>query len=360
MTTLVAGTAAASALAAVVAFRARCILPDKHSNLYAYLTFGPITTFLAVRRVNREIFDRLMVALGSTGRTPEKDYILKYKPQPSDVVVAVPAKSGTTWIMHIAHQLRMKGEEIEFEDQLDIMAWLEGGAARVLKQDINMPQPAEPRVFKSHLPLKRLSKPPFPPNLKIIYCFRDEKDRCYSSWRFLLPFFELTQDDISCNEFCIRSIQVGLVDAQLNSLCDFWEHRHDDRVCFFFFEDLKERHRECVQRIQRFMGLGEDEALTQTVVEQTTHKYMSRPDLAHRFDGHKTVHAIDKFFGRIRTMPVTGKVRKDGGKTGEGSKVPRAVADWIDWRWRCIVLPRTGFADLSSMRAQWAQELGVC
>lgn len=125
---------------------------------------------------------------------------------------------------------------------------------------------------------------------------------------------------------------------------------------FFFFDDLKERHEDCVRRVQRFMDLGTDEALTQKVVAQSTHQYMSRPDQSKKFDDHKIVYAMDKKRGIERTMPLTGKVRKDGGKSGTGGALPMAVKDWVDWRWGCIVLPRTGFADLASMRRAWLDE----
>jgi len=265
----------------------------------------------------------------------------------------VPGKSGTTWLMQIAHQLRMRGVEHDYDDQMDVMPWLEGGAAKVLDQDINMEHVTEPRVFKSHLEWSKLGKAPFEKS-KLVYCFRDIKDQLISMWKFLPP---IAQADISCWAFTTGYLVLsGHVDTGLHNLCDFWDHRHDERVCFFFFDDLKERHEECVKRVQRFMDIGTDEVLTQKVVAQSTHQYMSRPDQAHKFDDHAIVYAIDKMRGVPRTVPLTGKVRKDGGKSGTGDALPQAVKDWVDWRWECIVLPRTGFADLTSMRHAWLAE----
>ena len=41
-----------------------------------------------------------------------------YTPRPSDVIISPPAKSGTTWLLHMAHQLRMKGADPTYDDQV--------------------------------------------------------------------------------------------------------------------------------------------------------------------------------------------------------------------------------------------------
>ena len=48
-----------------------------------------------------------------------------FKPDPDDVIVATPPKNGTTWTLHICHQIRMQGQEPDFEDQNDIIGLIE-------------------------------------------------------------------------------------------------------------------------------------------------------------------------------------------------------------------------------------------
>jgi len=330
--------------------RARFVTTQKHSALLAVATLGPVTSLRAVGLLFVRVFRKMGIAM--KGLKNLSDHIAEYKPQCTDIIVAVPGKSGTTWVMQIAHQLRMRGVEHDYDDQMDVMPWLEGGPAAVLHQDINMEQPAAPRVFKSHLEWPKLSVAPFEKS-KLVYCFRDVKDQLISFWKFIPP---IVHSEISCWAFTTGMVVSGMVDKGLNNLCDFWEHRDDERVCFLFFDDLKEYHEESVVRVQRFMGLGNDENLTKRVVSQSTHEYMSRPDQSKKFDDHKIVFAMDKRRGITRTMPLTGKVRKDGGKIGSGDALPQAVKDWVDWRWKCIVLPRTGFVDLASMRRAWRAE----
>ena len=64
---------------------------------------------------------------------PTKDTSKDWVGRPSDVLVAVPAKSGTTFTQHICHQLRVRGKEpIDFDDMMQ---------ARPRPTPISPPQP---------------------------------------------------------------------------------------------------------------------------------------------------------------------------------------------------------------------------
>ena len=272
-----------------------------------------------------------------------------FTPRPTDVIVAVPPKCGTTWLLHIVHQLRMKGAEPDFEEQEEILAWVE----RSMYGDPNTkPQPAEPRLFFSHLPYDRVPK-----GGKRIYCFRDQMDSLYSLYRFadtMMAFRGRVSLPIFASTVMKGGGTVGDVAMVLNDLLVWWEHRHDDDVLFLFFDDLMEDHAGCVHRIAKFIGIDCDESLHTRVVQTTTHAEMVRHHS--KFDSHRAAIMWTKSFGEEPPTEFSGRVRKDGGKSGDGQKLPPEVKQYIKEKWQEIVTAKLGFQNLKEMREAWHKE----
>ncbi|CAK0843677.1 unnamed protein product, partial [Prorocentrum cordatum] len=190
---------------------------------------------------------------------------------------------------------------------------------------------------------------------KRIYCFRDLGDALVSDWRFVAP---IVPSDVPLESFAVLRIVPGGVDRALRNLCDWWEHRHDPGVCFFLFDDLRERRHECVVRVNRFLDVSASSEVIDRVVEQSSHEFMTQPSNWSKFDDHKIVAALDAARGHTRSVPLTGKARVGGGKSGSGGEeLPAAVQQWLQWRWECVVLPRTGYRCLDELRAAWHKEL---
>ena len=244
----------------------------------------------------------------------------------------------------------MKGAEPDFEDQNEIMAWVE--RSQMFGEDPNTkPQPAEPRLFFSHLPYNRIPK-----GGKLIYCFRDQEDAMYSLYWFLdtmMSFRGRVSLPIFANTV-MRQGDMGDVVMVLNDLLVWWEHRHDDDVLFLFFDDLKEDHAGCVQRIAKFIGIDCDQALCTRVVHTTTHAEMVRHHT--KFDTHRGAIMLAKQFGEEPPTEFTGRVRKDGGKSGDGEKLPPEVKQYINEKWQEIVAAKLGFQSLKEMREAWHKE----
>jgi hypothetical protein len=73
----------------------------------------------------------------------------------SDVIVFTPPKSGTTWVTHMCHQIRTHGAALTFEDQDDVVPWIDRLGTAYLRgtrfnDEPDAPHEAAPRVFKSH------------------------------------------------------------------------------------------------------------------------------------------------------------------------------------------------------------------
>lgn len=175
-----------------------------------------------------------------------------FEPQADDIVVAAPDKHGGTWLLHMMHQLRMRGAPEDFDDQSDVIPWLEA-SPEALGHDLNAAQAASPRLFKSHLPW---GNPRLPTNLKRVFCFRDLADVAHSAWKYIppmsgtegLPFADFTTQAMLSNKFHVTALQ---------SLAAVWQNRTQPGVALFFFDDLLADHEGAVRRLAHFMGLTE-------------------------------------------------------------------------------------------------------
>ena len=239
-------------------------------------------------------------------------YELLFKPNPDDVIVAVPPKSGTTWILHICHQIRMKGREPDFDDQADVITFLEGTQNMLGMDPADKPQPANPRIFATHLPYSSV-----PLGGRQLYLFRDQKGVTVSVYHFMDLMLSL-KGRVSLQIFA--SVWLHLIEGQLKDLLMWWEHRHDDDVLLLFFDDLKEDHAGCVRRIAKHINVEHDEETILRVVHSTIHAEMSKHHS--KFQTRKHAISIAKRIGE--TVPETencSRVRKSGGKSRDGKKL---------------------------------------
>ena len=272
-----------------------------------------------------------------------------FKAQPSDMILAIPPKNGATWLLHICHQIRMQGEEPTFEEQHEVVTWIEGTRKLLGIDPAAKQQPAKPRIFLTHL-----TYPLVPSGGRRIFSFRDQKDVVISAYRFLDSHLSL-KGRVSLPVFA--SVWIQAVEHRLKDLLIWWEHRHDDDLLLLFFDDLKEDHAGSVRRIAKFMGVDCDEDAIARVVHTTTHSEMSRHHC--KFDSHKYAAIIAEKTGETLSpeRELVGRVRKDGGKSGEGKqRLPVEVQQRIDQMWQEIVTSKLGFQDLKEMREAWKTE----
>ena len=195
-----------------------------------------------------------------------------------------------------------------------------------------MPQPASPRILATHL-----QYPLVPKGGKTIYCFREQKDALVSAYYYLNSMF-LLKGRVSLSNLALSVMPQ--VEKNLNDLLLWWEHRHDDDILMFFFDDLLEDHAGCVRRIAKFIGVDCDEDTLLRVVRTTTHAEM----VHHRkkfYSGAVSIK-ITKKFGD--TLPPENerveRVRKNGGRSGDGQQLPAEIQLHVDQLWLKIVNPK--------------------
>ena len=264
-----------------------------------------------------------------------------FKPRSTDVIVVGPPKCGLTWVTHICHQIRTGGAEPDFNEQIPDVTTILDLSLFYLNLDPNtMVQPAEPRVFLSHY-----SYDTVPKGGKLIYIFRDQKDAFYSWYQYLDTEIVL-KGRVSMPVFAeVFMNRAHWTANNMRNMLVWWEHRHDDDVMFLFYDDLKEKRAECVSRIAEFMGVVCDVA---RVVSTTSHEEMVRHHS--KFDNHSIIAITAKNVGDIPPVEISGRVRKNGGKSGDGCKLPIELQKRIDEEWNDIVTPQLGFRSVGEMR----------
>ena len=118
------------------------------------------------------------------GPTDVPDAIKSWRPRPTDIVITPFGKCGTTWLQQTFHTLRTRGD-MDFDDISRVVPWIE--TAKVVGFDVEAPQRAEPRGFKSHLAYD--GHPSIPKGAKYVVSLRDPKDALVSMHKFMEGWF---------------------------------------------------------------------------------------------------------------------------------------------------------------------------
>lgn len=210
-------------------------------------------------------FERMKSSLGS------------YQPTEHDVFVSVYFKSGTNWLMQIAHQIATRGAG-EFRHIYDVVPWPDAPGVfdfplKLEDDSILRASPTGLRVIKSHLPMNYI---PIAPEARYLYMARDPKDACVSGYLFSreMAWGPLMMSvDSWIDLFLADDFTLG-VGPWAEHVCQAWQHRNEPNVLFLTFKDLKADLPGEVRRIARFMGVDLTEAELAQVVEKSSFQYM--------------------------------------------------------------------------------------
>jgi len=267
----------------------------------------------------------------------------KIKWRDGDVVISVPAKSGTTWTMNIVHQLLMGGTE-DFRDIYEEVPWIEFlGYPGQSHQDVINRVDAMPtsrrRAFKSH------SAPPQLPfmksgseqDVKYIVVFRNPEEALVS----FRPFLEKHSDEwfdlwrMPREAMCrpdFPSFYSEVIDSHnmqgmfFGFLAAWWPLRRERNVLFLHFSDMKRDHEASIRKISKFIG-GEPTADRWPVIlEYTSFPWMKRHE--DKFEASTAGKVPILKSGAMIRKGETGKAESDG-MTEEISRHLREVGGRI-------------------------------
>jgi hypothetical protein len=288
--------------------------------------------------------DTLLAKLGSMNTREGVEKGLGMTLLPTDIVVSPFGKSGTTWLQQMAHTLRTRGD-MDFDDISRVVPWIE--LSTDLGLDLDAPQKADPRVFKSHLDAHRM-----PGGGRYIIACRDPKDAAYSLFKFMEGWF-FEPGTIPLDDFVRETfIASGKSPASANGdywthLTSWWHRREDPDVLFMAYEHMKEDLSGTIRKVATFMDIALDDELMAITEEHASLPFMQK--YKDRFD--------DKLM-RERSVEVAGlpgdsessKVRV--GQIGESrQRLGADVSLTLDELWGERITKDLGFEDYASMIA---------
>ena len=264
--------------------------------------------------------------------------IASWRPRPTDVVISPFGKCGTTWLQQIFQTLRTRGD-MDFDDISRVVPWIEMAVACGL--DIEAPQRAEPRGFKSHLAYDAI-----PAGAKGIVSFRDPRDALVSMYRFMEGWF-MEPGAVSMSDFADNWIGRDANRSYWGHMLSWWKVRHDPAVLAMSYEQMIADPEASIRKVAAFCDIALDDGLLAFTLERSSMSYM----LAHkdRFDD-----AMNRQMSELRCNLPPGsdspKVRQ-GGVGGHKAELTPDILAKLDARWRELVTPVTGFADYAALEA---------
>ena len=260
-----------------------------------------------------------------------EDRGLAFKPQASDIIISPYAKCGTTWIQHIAHGLRTRGN-MDFEEITAVTPWLE--TAYDVGWDLEAPQVATPRVYKSHASWHNIPK-----GGRYICSFRHYHDAFLSFYRFFEGWF-FEPGTISLEALLQWRWPRDEMDTHgyWYHLGSWWEQRHNKDVLLLCYEDMKADLPGTVQKIARFMDITLDNELLEIVVRQSSREFMLAH--SHQFDARHVAQSGGK---RAGLPPTIDSKKVTSGTPNKAryqlSPTHKAMLDDI---WRDQITPKFG------------------
>ncbi|ELU03683.1 hypothetical protein CAPTEDRAFT_126279 [Capitella teleta] len=216
--------------------------------------------------------------------------------RPSDVLIATPPKSGTTWMGEILRQIRKFNAEAKGLEVSMIIPYIELDVPHIpsLKgQEESLP---DPRIIKTHLPYEFMKQKVEEEGLKVVVVLREPKDTITSFYyhycmnmHFSYPgnfhqFFELVRQDRLHYGNLFRLAR------------DWWQARHLRNVLVVKYEEMKKDINEVVRRVAQFVEIPLDAEAEGSIVERCSLDAMRESIAKADKDKHgKSLIDVDKF-----------------------------------------------------------------
>lgn len=260
-------------------------------------------------------------------------------------------------MQQICNLLRTNGS-MDFGEISEVVPWIELAADQ--GQDLEAPQVAEPRCFKSHCWYDHCPKHP---EARYIIVVRNPADVALSFFKFFQGwFFEEGEVDLDVfvHEFWLAR---GVPASKMQNasffvhLLSWWNHRHDENVLWLHYEDLKDNLPACIRRVAQHMRLPNiTDDLIQMAAEKSSLAFMKAHE--DQFNERLSKLARNKACG----LPEDAGLRYSKIRSGEVDRAHIALSKdtlrLIQEKWEEMVGKATGHMTYDAFRAATNAELG--
>ncbi|MEP5937918.1 MAG: sulfotransferase domain-containing protein [Erythrobacter sp.] len=281
--------------------------------------------------------EEFFAIVGKVAEGDRGDYV-PYVPQTGDVFITPWAKSGTTFMQQMFHQLRTGGD-MDFDDISRMTPWED--TAPMVGLDMTQPQRAAPRGFKSHREYGRL-----PSEMRYIVTLRDPKETYVSFYRFMNGW-HIEDGAIGLDGFL--PLWMGGVPGG----CDYFTHllswyarRNDADTLITSYRWAVNNKVTMIRRMAAFIDVKLTDNLLALVDERTSREFMI--EHMDKFDEGMVARALEEKAG----VPADSDSTKVQAVSSDAKQVPPAIAEQIDAMWAERVAPMTGHADFASLAAE--------
>ncbi|MEM7779472.1 MAG: sulfotransferase domain-containing protein [Pseudomonadota bacterium] len=279
-----------------------------------------------------------MMGLALEGERPN---YRPYAPQDGDVFITSWAKSGTTLMQQMFHQLRTgaRGGDLDFDDISRVVPWED--TAFMIDFDMTAPQVATPRGFKSHREYERL-----PPAMGYVVTLRDPKETFVSFYRFLNGW-HLEPGSVAMEDFMPLWMGGGPGGCDYATHIISWYNRlHEADSLVMTYKWVVKNRSAAIARLAQLCGIELTPAVEELVLERTTREFMSTHE--YLFDDGMICAVLEERCG-VPAASDSTKVQKQGSTL---DALPASIADQIDAMWAERIAPATGHASFAELASE--------
>ncbi len=231
------------------------------------------------------IADRVVGAFAARlhKRQAAKNPFSGYVPTEHDVFVGTYVKSGTNWMMQIAHELAFHGNAA-YDHIHCVVPWPDmanGGPMRTYAIPVNDPSiwqasPEQKRVIKTHFDWELM---PYSEAARYISVIRDPKDVFVSSYFFFVKHGQMGLA-LSVETWLklFLSERFPMWGSWAKSTASYWAQRHRPNVLVVSFKSMKRDLRGTVRRVAELMNMHVTDEVIDRVCEKASFEYMKQID----------------------------------------------------------------------------------